>query len=284
VTRILAMIDGSVYSHSVCDHAAWAAGRTGADVDIIHVLGRREGSSVPVNLSGNLAVGTRDSLLAELAELDEQKSKLAQKRGRLILEEAKTFLVEDGVSEVTAKLRHGDLVETVLEFEGDADLLVIGKRGEAADFAKLHLGSNLERVIRSSHLPVLVSSRAFKPINRFLIAFDGGTSALKAVDHIARDPMFAGLECHILSVGQDTAETRKKLERAEALLRGGGFTVTADIHPGQADKVIAAKVESDGIDLLAMGAYGHSRMRTLIIGSTTSEMIRSCLIPIILFR
>ena len=96
--------------------------------------------------------------------------------------------------------------------------------------------------------------------------------------------MFAGLECHILSVGPDNAETRKKLEGAEALLRGGGFQVTADIRPGQADKVIAAKVESDGIDLLAMGAYGHSRMRTLIIGSTTSEMIRSCLIPIILFR
>ncbi len=32
------------------------------------------------------------------------------------------------------------------------------------------------------------------------------------------------------------------------------------------------------------GAYGHSRIRNLIIGSTTTEMIRSCKIPIVLFR
>jgi len=33
-----------------------------------------------------------------------------------------------------------------------------------------------------------------------------------------------------------------------------------------------------------MGAYGHSRLRTLIIGSMTAEMVRSCLIPVMLFR
>jgi len=38
------------------------------------------------------------------------------------------------------------------------------------------------------------------------------------------------------------------------------------------------------IDLLLMGAYGHSRIRNLIIGSTTTSMIRSCKIPVLLFR
>ena len=38
------------------------------------------------------------------------------------------------------------------------------------------------------------------------------------------------------------------------------------------------------VNLLVMGAYGHSRIRSLIIGSTTSEMIRSCLVPVMLFR
>ncbi|MEQ9334216.1 MAG: universal stress protein [Thalassobaculum sp.] len=33
-----------------------------------------------------------------------------------------------------------------------------------------------------------------------------------------------------------------------------------------------------------MGAYGHSRIRSLIIGSTTTQMIRSCMIPVMLFR
>ena len=189
-----------------------------------------------------------------------------------------------GVADVTTKMRHGDIVESVTDLEADADIVVIGKRGEAADFARMHLGSNLERVARASHQPVLVASRAFKPVRRLLIAFDGGTSAMKAVDYVARSPMLAGLDCRLLLAGIDGLDTRQRIEDAAALLRSGGYTVEADIEPGQADAVIARRVESDGIDLLVMGAYGHSRIRHLIIGSTTTEMIRSCKIPVVLLR
>ncbi len=285
MSKLLALIDGSVYSQSVCDHAVWAAaGERDASARLLHVLGRRGGSSAPANLSGALEVDGRDALLDELASLDEQQARLAQRRGRIVLEEAKARMVSAGVSDVTVTLRNGDLIETVLEFETDVDCIVIGKRGEAADFAKLHLGSNLERVVRSSTKPVLVASRAFKPIKRFLIAFDGGASAMKAVDYIARGPVFSGLEGEILTVGPDTPESRGALDRMAAMLAAGGHSVRADVLSGQADRVIANRVEQGGIDLLVMGAYGHSRIRNLIIGSTTTEMIRSCLIPIMLFR
>jgi nucleotide-binding universal stress UspA family protein len=284
VAKLLALVDGSIYSHSVCDHAAWAAKRTGASVEVLHVLGRRDVSSVPANLSGNLDMDARDTLLAELADLDAQKARLAQKRGRVILDDARSRLSEAGVAEVATKLRNGDLVDTVLEFEADADLVVIGKRGEAADFATLHLGSNLERVVRASRKPILVASRAFRPIARMLVAFDGGPSAAKAVEQIAGTRLFTDLECHLLTVGEDAPEARRKLDAAAARLTAAGYDVKADLVPGQADAVISARVESGEIDLLVMGAYGHSRMRSLIIGSTTTEMIRSCKIPIVLFR
>jgi hypothetical protein len=38
---------------------------------------------------------------------------------------------------------YGSLVETVTEFEAEADLIVIGKTGEAADFAVGDLEGNL---------------------------------------------------------------------------------------------------------------------------------------------
>lgn len=284
MTKLIALVDGSIYSQSVCDHAAWLATCLQASVEVVHVLGRRDVASTPVNLSGNLDADARDLLLAELAGLDEQKAKLAQRRGRMILDEAKARLIAAGVADVAVRLRNGDIVETVQEFEAGADLVVIGKRGEAADFAKAHLGSNLERVVRSSHRPVLVAARAYKPVKRFLIAFDGGASAMKAVDHVARSPIFQGLECRLLTVGADMPDPRRRLEDAATLLRGAGYTVEPEIMPGQADAVIAKKVISDDIDLLVMGAYGHSRIRNLIIGSTTTEMIRSCRIPVMLFR
>lgn len=284
MTHLIALIDGSGYSQSVRDLTCWVAKRTEASVELMHVLGRRGVSSEPADLSGNLKLGARTALLQELADLDEQKAKLELKRGRLLLEEAKSGLEEAGLSSVTSKLRHGDLIDAIGEFEGDADLIIIGKRGEAADFAKLHLGSNLERVVRSATKPVLVASRAFKPINKFLIAFDGGESAMKAVRHIAGGKLFTGLPCVLLCVGKPTDSLQEKLDDAATILRKAGYDVDAGFEAGEPEDVIKNRIEADGIDLLIMGAYGHSRIRNLIIGSTTTEMVRSCHVPVMMFR
>ena len=283
MTHLIALIDGSDYSQSVRDLTRWVAERTAASVELMHVLGRRGVGSEPADLSGNLKLGARTALLQELADLDEQKAKLELKRGRLLLEEAKSGLEEAGLSSVSTKLRHGDLIDAIGEFEGDADLIIIGKRGEAADFAKLHLGSNLERVVRSATKPVLVASRAFKPISKFLIAFDGGESAMKAVRHIAGGKLFTGLPCVLLCVGKPTDSLQEKLDDAAALLRKAGYEVEASFEAGEPEDVIKNRIESDNIDLLVMGAYGHSRIRNLIIGSTT-EMVRSCQVPVMMFR
>lgn len=284
MAKITALIDASVYAASVCDHAAWAAGQLAAGVEVLHVLGRRTAASPPVDYSGSLGADGRDALLEELVAFDREHAQLAQKRGRLILEQAKQRLADAGVAEVTIRLRHGDLLEAVAEVEAGADLLVIGKRGEAADFASLHLGSNLERVVRSSSRPILVTSRAFQPVRKALIAFDDGASARKAVDAIAATPLLHGVEIVVLRVGTPTPETTASVEAAARRLRDAGLAATAYVQPGHAESVIAGVVEAQGIGLVVMGAYGHSRLRTLVIGSTTTEMIRSCKVPLLLFR
>ncbi|MDV6225706.1 universal stress protein [Nitratireductor aquimarinus] len=284
MSKITAFIDGSIYSQSVCEHAAWIAGRLDGSVELLHLLGRHETGSAPSDLSGNIALGARSSLLKELSELDEQRARLAMKRGRAILEDGEAAVRAAGVEAVSGRLRHGDVVDTVAEVEADSDLLVIGKRGEAADFAKLHLGSNLERVVRASHKPVLVAARAFKPIEKVLVAYDGGASSIKAVDAISRSPLFAELTVKLLMVGTDNTEARNRLAEAEAVLRGAGVAVQGEVVAGQPETVISERVESENFGLLVMGAYGHSRIRSLIIGSTTTEMLRSCKIPVMLFR
>ena len=78
---LLALVDGSTYSKSVCDHAAWASARMNAEVDLLHVL-ERVGGSGKSNLSGSITLGARTALLDELATLDEQRAKLLQQKGR----------------------------------------------------------------------------------------------------------------------------------------------------------------------------------------------------------
>jgi nucleotide-binding universal stress UspA family protein len=126
MSKLIALVDGSIYSKSVCDHAAWIAKRTGSPIESLHVLGRRETASTPSDLSGSIALGARSALLAELSALDEQRAKLAQKRGRAILEDARAAIESSGVTNFATKLRLGDIVEAIAEIEADADMVVIG--------------------------------------------------------------------------------------------------------------------------------------------------------------
>ncbi|MEO1016091.1 MAG: universal stress protein [Pseudomonadota bacterium] len=281
--RVLACIDGSIYSESVADNAAWAAGRLGASIELLQVIGRRE-AVASQDRSGRIMPKARRQLLEQLAAVDSQRAKLLQQQARMDLEAAKSRINDAGVQEVTETLRHGDLLDALAEREVDAELVVIGKRGEAADFAKLHLGSNLERIVRASHRPVLITARAFHPVKKVLLAFDGGPSATKAVDAMRHSPLFAETSVDLVTVGEARGAAQRKLDDAGDQLRTAGLEVNSRIEPGQPETVIAEAVERDHIDLLVMGAYGHSRLRSLVIGSTTSEMIRACRIPILLYR
>ena len=282
MSRILAFVDGSTYAASVGALSGWAASRLGVPVELAHVLGRRMSGSF--DLSGSLEAEQSAALLDEYARLDEQHAKLAQARGRTLLDTAKAIASSAGAAQVETRLRNGDLLEALADLERDAQLVVIGKRGEGADFARLHLGSNVERVVRASTKPVLVAARAYTPFDRFLIAFDGGDSASRAVGYVASSALLKGMAATVLSVGADTDENRSRLDAPVRRLREAGFDVEGTLLQGHPDDVIGAHVERNGFGLLIMGAYGHSRIRSLVIGSTTNAMVRRCRIPVLMFR
>ena len=281
---VLACLDHSRYTQSVLDHAIWAAKRLGTGLELMHSLDRHPEVAQSTNLSGSIGLGANEALLNELATLDEKRSKLSLERGRALLDEATRQARTHGVDPVHVRLRHGDLIDTLVESGDSFDLLVMGKRGETADMAKLHLGSNVERAVRSIPHPTLVASRAYKPIGSVLLAFDGSASARKAVALMAQRPLLTGLECHVVMVSAESAESRAAMQWAIQLLDAAGIEPRIETIPGHADAVIADYVRANGIDLLAMGAYGHSRIRQFIVGSTTTTMIRSCQVPILLMR
>ncbi|MDF1609421.1 universal stress protein [Hoeflea sp. YIM 152468] len=280
---LLALVDGSTYSKSVCDHAVWVADRMNAAVDLLHVLDRQPGAGRS-DLSGSIALGARTALLKELSDLDEQRARLLQQKGRAILDDARAIIESAGQKVAGAHLRQGEIVETVIAQEGPASMIMVGKRGEEADFASLRLGAHLERFIRASHKPVFVASRAFKPIDTVLIAYDGAASSRRVVDHVAQNPLFAGLKIDLVTVGSRNRDTEKALEDAGSILAGAGLSVDTTIVSGHPDEVLGQRVEDCGSCLVAMGAYGHSRIRSFVLGSTTTEMLRSCKAPVLLMR
>jgi nucleotide-binding universal stress UspA family protein len=282
MTKLLACIDASQYATSICDHAAWAATRLEAAVEVLHVIQRKDAVAARHDLSGAVGLGAKSSLMEELARIDEQEGRLAREQGKLLLQAAEERLREGGVTAISLVHRHGGIVETVVEREADADLVVIGKRGASADFAKGHLGSKVERVVRQSVKPVLVASRAFRPIERALIAFDAGPSARKAVAFAATSPLFEGVDLQLVIAGTDSDRHRDALRWASEVL--GDRASRAEIVPGDAEGVLVADAVRGGADLLLMGAYGHSPLRSMIVGSTTTAMMQSVQLPLLLFR
>ncbi len=282
--KVLACVDTSVYAESVCDLAAWAAVRMPASVDVLHVLDRLETTPAQIDLSGSIGLGANEALLSELTALDEKKSRLAQQQGRALMDGAVQRIKAAGVSDVTPRLRHGAFLETVIEAEAGADVVVVGKRGEHADFDKLHLGGKLERVVRASKLPVLVASRAFKPIANVVTAFDGSPSARKAIERIGVRPLFQGLKHQVVLVGADTSQNQSHLAWARETMKAHAETAEFHLLPGAPETSVAAFVKDSGADMLVMGAYGHSRIREFIVGSTTTALLRACHVPVLMFR
>ena len=281
--KILALLDGSAYSESVCHHTAWIAKKLNAGVEAMHVLGRREGA-VSTDFSGTLRLGARSALLKELSSLDEQRAKLAQAKGHAILEDAKAILEQDGVPVVNLRLRKGDLLDALREVESDIRAITIGKRGEGSEFASGHLGSNLERIVRTSKVPVFVASREFRPISKVLVAYDGSSSAKAAIERMSTSPVFEDLEVCVLCVGQDDTKAKAAADEAAARLHAANITATPRTASGEPEEVLGRLVSEEGFNLLVMGAYGHSRIRNLIIGSTTTTMIQTVKIPVLLYR
>ncbi len=282
--KVLAAIDPSVYSESVAHYAAWAAHRLAAPLEYLHVLDRHPEHAESKDLSGSLALGAQDALMKELASLDESKSKLAQERGRLLLKHAQAIARAFHGVEAETKLRHGALVDELTQQEADVRLFVLGKRGEHADFAKGHLGGQVERAVRAVHRPLLVVSRAYTEVSKILVAFDGSPTTRKGIEMIAGSPLFRGMHVDVLTVGKESDAASQGLEWALSTLTHAGLGSRGLVVAGDPEEVISRRVNEESVDLLVMGAYGHSRIRQLIVGSTTTSVMRSCRIPVLLLR
>ena len=283
MTNIVTCIDGSNLADSVCDAGIWASQRTGAPLKLLHVLDKGEQHALG-NLSGNILPEGRRKLLRELVGLEEKYSKLALEDGKHMLKDAKNRAAEQGVEHISSMQRHGQLSETLEEMNDEIRMLVIGHHGEAHEGKKIAIGSQLENVIRTSSKPILISPEKFVIPRRFMIAYDGRDVTEKAIEGLVRSPLLKDLPCHIVSVNNNSTDRQPALAAAAAKLTEAGFGVTAQVIEGTVQNSLRLYGKENRIDLLVMGAYGHSRLHQLFVGSHTTNMISRSEIPILIAK
>jgi nucleotide-binding universal stress UspA family protein len=283
MTHVMACIDNSQSSLAVCDYAAWASQQLDAPLTLLHVLDE-EKYPAAADLSGNIGLGSREHLLEELATLDAQRARLALEQGQHMLEKARERTVISGAGFPELKQRHGHLVESLSDLQEDIRLLVIGRVGEDSTRSTRTLGSQIEAVVRTIHRPILITANSYKKPEKVMLAFDGSPTAYKTVQMLAASQLCEGLPIHLVMVGADSESNREALEKARGMLLSSGFVVQAEIRPGEVEAALHVYQAEHEIDLLAMGAYGHSRIRQFLVGSTTTMMLRTASMPVLLLR
>ena len=282
--KVLACVDQSRFADHVADYAAWAAQRLDAPLEFLHVIERHPERSTGQDHSGAIGIDAREHLLDRLSAADEAHSRTAREQGRIFLNRLRQRASAAGVKQVDMRLRHGELEQTLAEQEEGVRLLVLARRGESAEASQRALGRNVERVVRALRKPILTVTEGFKTPQRVMIAFDGGTVTRRGVHMVATSPLFRGLPIHLLMSGKDNANASRQLDWASTRLKDAGFEVSAVLTAADAHSAIARSVEDEAIDLLIMGAFGHSALRSLLFGSKTAELLRSSTIPTLLLR
>lgn len=284
INKVLACVDRSHFANTIADAAAWAASRMNAPLEFLHILDRHPEIGSGEDHSGAIGFDAQEHLLKELSDRDAEKTKAMREAGRLFLNGLRQRAIAAGVPAPDTRQRYGHLEESLAEQEAGVRLFVLGRRGESAETTQRDLGRNIENVVRALHKPILTVTETFKVPERFMIAFDGGEITRRGVEMVANSPLFKGIPCHLLMSGKADTEGPKKIELAKATLGKAGFEVETEIVLGDAETVIHRSIKECNIDLLLMGAFNHSAIKSLLFGSRTTEILRSATVPTLLLR
>lgn len=282
--KVLACVDQSAFADHVTDYAAWAALRMGAPLELLHVIDRHPETSQSQDRSGSLTPNAQENLLGELAAADAVRSKAAREQGRLFLNRLRERALAAGAQTVDVRQRLGHLDETLHEQQHGVRLFVLGRHGASAQTTQRDWGRNVERVVRALDRPILTVTEGFKAPERVLMAFDGSRITRQGVEMVAGSPLFRGLPVHLLMAGQSRAAGARHMAWATAQLEAAGLVVVGERVPGDPQTAIAQAIASKGSDLLVMGAYTHSPLRSLFMGSKTADVLRAARIPTLLLR
>lgn len=283
MSKIIACIDGSMGTHSVCDYAAWFSRQLDTPVELLHVIEKSQTQS-PQNLSGSLGLGGREVLLEEIVRLEEAKARIETKHGEVLLEETKKYLQTHFDISPTVFQRHGNLLETIVGIEDSFRVLIMGKYGQETQKLSDKIGTQIENVVRAIHKPVLVTSSPFEKPTSFLIAFDGSPTAKVCVERVVSSPLLRGLQAHLVYVGDANSSVEQAITWAETELKQAGFELISQRLQGEVVPRIIEYADEAQVSLLVVGAYGHSKIRQFFIGSSTSKLITAATKPVLLLR
>ncbi|WP_456402655.1 universal stress protein [Persephonella sp.] len=279
IGRILVGIDGSKSSWTAADYGIYLSKKLKRPVVGIHIVDVRLLESPFIeDIAGALGFTTYTDLTPKIKEvLDE--------RGKAILSQFAKKCREEG-GDCSIAQAFGIVANELVDMSDPEDLIILGKKGIHNQFAPLFLGSTTEAVTRKSKCPVLIVQDKFKEINNVLLAFDGREKSVHAAEFIS--DLSKNLDFQSITVISVLEEKNTEAEKHIKNLLNEYLKLEHEVifRYGYPEEEIENFINDnrERFDLLAMGAYGESRVKELILGSTTTYLMDKSPFPVLLIK
>jgi nucleotide-binding universal stress UspA family protein len=223
------------------------------------------------------------------------------------LEQATALLEPKGLA-LHPEIVSGTPAETIIAHSKQLkpDLIVVGARGRRA--FEPRLGSVAQRVVEAADYPVLVVRSPYQGLKRAMLVTDGSACSQVAAQYVARFPLPAQIDLHVLTVLTPFAEVKSGswhsdvqgadgsrpempltapenlwlfsepealtyLEQAAEALRPEYPTVAVTLIRGDPGEEILGYVKAQGIDLVVACARGRNKDSACLLGSVAQRLV-----------
>lgn len=270
--RILVPTDFSPQAENALKVAIQIAQKHRSEIFLIHSM------EMPLHLASSAESGSLPESLFFI--------KLAEKRFRELRD--KPYLEDITIHET---IGHNEIYEDIEEAcqKSDIDLIVMGSTG-ASGFKEMFVGSNTEKVVRTSKTPVLVIKNEhpeFK-VNDFVFATDFSEEGRGVLDKAQKFAKKIDAKLHLLFV--NTPANFKTSSQAygimESFVRGMGLeNYSLNIYnDASVEKGILNFTAHINAQLIGMGTHGRKGISHFFNGSISEDMVNHANMPVITFK
>jgi nucleotide-binding universal stress UspA family protein len=273
ISSLLIATDGSVNADVATECGAWLAARLRARISVLYVIdARRLAGHFIRNISEILEGFPSEGIADRVHDYYRKQGNEALKRAASICERYRVTCQTD--------LQTGNVVKIIADASVDADLLVIGARGEDEEFETGFLGSVSEKLVRKVNRPVLLTGLEVREFRRALLAYDGSEAAQGAMKMLAHLAVALGMEVDAVQLVEEGDPTTV-LKEVVSYFKSYPVHLSTHYLTGDSHSVIIDHAREVDCDLMVMGAYDNRLADSLALGTTTDYLLHSSPVPVL---
>ncbi len=272
--RILVPVDFSKQADCAVQIAANIARKSGAEIFLLHMI------SLPVNEADVSAHGDASSpakvlYLQKVHEKFNEILRCKSLKGLTVSEEVRFHKTFVGIIEYSHELK--------------TDLIVMGSSG-ATGLKEMFIGSNTEKVVRNSDIPVLVVKCGVShfEMKKFVFASDFSESVKPSFGRFLKFVKKFNGEVHLLFVNtvhnfESTQKTSKRLHKFITNFELPKHSLNI-FNDTSIEKGILNFSRDLGADVIALNTHQRSGLSSMFNESISEDLVNHALKPVITFK